>query len=157
MKEEWCKKKAQELQKAADIKDSKGFFSGLKAVYGPKSSGSTPVLNADESSLLTDKGQIFGRWAEHFNKILNCPSTVSDAALDEIEQLSVLEHLSMAPTVPEVQKATRQMSTGKAAGPDGIPADVYKLGGPRLIRELTSLYARCGRRKQYLRSSVMPT
>ena len=111
-------------------------------MYGHKSSGSTPVLNADESSLLTDKGEIFGRWAEHFNKILNCPSTVSDAALDEIEQLPVLEHLSMAPTVPEVQKATRRMSTGKAAGPDGIPPDVYKLEGPILIRELTSLYAR---------------
>ena len=66
---------------------------------------------------------------------------MSDAALDEIEQLPVLEHLFMAPTVPELQKATRQMSTGKAAGPDGIPADVYKLGCPRLIRELTSLYA----------------
>ena len=102
----------------------------MKAAYGPKFSGSTPVSNADESSLLTDKGEILGRWAEHFNKILNCSSTVSDAALDEIEQLPVLEHLSMASTVSEVQKATRQMSTGKAAGPDGIPADVYKLGVP---------------------------
>ena len=67
---------------------------------------------------------------------------MSDAALDKIEQLPVLEHLAMEPAVLKVQKATRQMSTGKAAGPDGIPADVYKLGGPRLIRELTSLYAR---------------
>ena len=102
----------------------------MKAVYGPTSSGSTPVPNANESFLSTDKGEVLGRWAEHFNKILNCPSTVSDAELDEIEQLPVLEHLSMALTVPEVQKATRQISTGKAAGPDRIPADVYKLGAP---------------------------
>jgi len=31
------------------------------------------------------------------------------------------------------------MSSGKAAGPDGIPAEVFKYGGMKLNRKLTSL------------------
>jgi len=35
-------------------KDSKSFFNCLKAVFGPKSSGSTPIYSND-GTLLTDK------------------------------------------------------------------------------------------------------
>ena len=34
------------------------------------------------------------------------------------------------------------MSSGKAPGPDGIPADVFKHGGMKLTRKLTSLLKR---------------
>eukprot|EP00745_Piridium_sociabile_P031933 TRINITY_DN5319_c0_g1_i4.p3 TRINITY_DN5319_c0_g1~~TRINITY_DN5319_c0_g1_i4.p3 ORF type:complete len:137 (-),score=26.18 TRINITY_DN5319_c0_g1_i4:1548-1958(-) len=32
------------------------------------------------------------------------------------------------------------MSTGKAPGPDAIPAEVYKTGGPALLGQLTNLF-----------------
>jgi len=34
MKNEWWAKKAQELQQAADQRDMKAFYHGLRAVYG---------------------------------------------------------------------------------------------------------------------------
>ena len=49
----------------------KKFHDALKTIYGPNSSGVTPLLNADESTLLTDKDAILKRWAEHFNSVLN--------------------------------------------------------------------------------------
>ena len=35
MKNEWWAKEAQELKQAADLRDMKAFYHGLRAVYGP--------------------------------------------------------------------------------------------------------------------------
>ena len=72
---------------------------------GQKFSGAAPILIADESSLLTDKGKILERWAERFNKALNCPSAVYHQAFDEIEQLST------PPSQTEVSKTSSHIST----------------------------------------------
>ena len=37
----------------------KKFHDSLKTIYGPKSSGATPLISADGSTLLTDKDAIF--------------------------------------------------------------------------------------------------
>ena len=61
--------KADEIQPFADRKDMKKFFDALETVYDHKSSGTTPLLSADGTSLLTDKEAILKRWAEHFNVV----------------------------------------------------------------------------------------
>ena len=58
MKDSWWRQKADELQAAADRK-------GLKAVFGPRSSCSTPIYCSD-GTLLTNKQQILNRRAEQF-------------------------------------------------------------------------------------------
>ena len=50
--------KTDEIQSFADRKDMKKFFDALKTVYGPQSSGTTPLLSADGTSLLTHKEAI---------------------------------------------------------------------------------------------------
>ncbi|KAK3765641.1 hypothetical protein RRG08_063678 [Elysia crispata] len=45
-----------------------------------------------------------------------------------------LDNLS---TKEEVRKAVKLLSCGKAPGPDAIPAEVYKAGGPVMIQKLT--------------------
>ena len=80
---------------------------------------------------------------------------MSQEALDDIEQWPVLESLSLTPSLAEVSTATRQMSSGKAAGPDGIPAEVFKYGGMKLNRKLTSLLRKIC--KRYRRSFATPT
>ena len=59
----------------------KKFFDALKTVYGPQSSGTTTLLSADGTSLLTDKEAILKRWAEHFDGVLNRPSSIIDEAI----------------------------------------------------------------------------
>ena len=71
MQDSWLSKKADEIQSFADRKDMKKFFDALKTIYGPQSSGTTPLLSADGTSLLTDKEAILKRWAEHFDGVLN--------------------------------------------------------------------------------------
>ena len=47
-------KKPDKIQSFADRKDVKEFFDALKTVYGSQSSGTTPLLGADGTNLLTD-------------------------------------------------------------------------------------------------------
>ena len=47
IQDSWLSKKAEEIQSFADRKDMKKFHDALKTIYGPKSSGATPLLSAD--------------------------------------------------------------------------------------------------------------
>ena len=62
--------KADEMQSYAGRKDTKKFSDARKTVYGPHSSETTPLLSADGTCLLTDKGAASRRQAEHFNDVL---------------------------------------------------------------------------------------
>ena len=90
----------------------------------PKSSGATPLRSADGSTLLTDKDAILKRWAEHFNSVLNRPSSVNDNAINRLPQIECNVLLDDFPTVTETKKAIQHLSSGKASGTDAIPAEV---------------------------------
>ncbi|KAL8608636.1 hypothetical protein ACOMHN_002865 [Nucella lapillus] len=47
MQDEWWKNKADEVKLYADTKNSKMFFSALKAVYGPSRPSTTPLLSTN--------------------------------------------------------------------------------------------------------------
>ena len=141
LKETWWMKKAEYLQAAADEHDMKQFYSGLKSVLGPQSKSTTPIFSHDGSILLTKHKDILQRWADLFNLVLNRPSVVDDTVLDEIPQLACEDHLAVSPHVDEVSDAIQHMSSGKACGLDGLPAEIFKHGGRILVEKLTQLYS----------------
>jgi len=51
-------------------------------------------------------------------------------------------HLDNTPTMDEIQHALQHMSSVKAPGVDGIPAEVLKHGGSSLITHLTNLISK---------------
>ena len=118
----------------------KKFFDALKTVYGPQSSGTTPLLSADGTSLLTDKEGIWKRWAEHSDGVLNRPSSIVDEAINRLPQVECNPLLDELPTVSETVKAIKLLSSGKAPGSDAIPAEIYKAGGPLVAEKLTELF-----------------
>ena len=139
MKDAWWEAKAEELQGYADQHATKLFFSGLKSVYGPSSSTMTPVRAAD-GSLLTDKKNILDRWTAHFSQLLNRPSSVNEEAIKNLPQRPEISALDESPTRAETVKAINQLQSGKAPGPDGIPPEIYKMGGAALVDRLTILF-----------------
>ncbi|XP_047481686.1 uncharacterized protein LOC125034089 [Penaeus chinensis] len=139
MQDTWYCKKAEEIQGYADSHDTKRFYDALKTVYGPRTTGSFPLLTANGRQLLTEKKQILDRWAEHFNQVLNRPTTINNEAIARLPQVEINRDLDNPPT-EEVRKAVKQLSCGKALGPDAIPAEVYKAGGPALMQKLTELF-----------------
>nr|VZI28741.1 unnamed protein product [Spirometra erinaceieuropaei] len=140
MQDAWTARKAEEIQGYADRNEWKNFFSAIKAVYGPPTEGTAPLLSADGSTLLTEKTQILQRWAEHFRGVLNRPSVISEAAIARLPQVATNADLDLPPSLQETIRAVQQLSNGKAPGSDAIPAEVYKHGGPLLMDHLTALF-----------------
>ena len=118
----------------------KKFFDALKTVHGPQSSGTTPLLSADGTSLLTDKETILERWAEHFDSVLNRPSSINDEAINILPQVECNPLLDELPTVSQTVKAIKLLSSGKAPGSDAISGEIYKAGGPPVAEKLTELF-----------------
>nr|VZI24094.1 unnamed protein product [Spirometra erinaceieuropaei] len=140
MQDAWTARKAEEIQGYADRNEWKNFFSTIKAVYGPPTKGTAPLLSADGSTLLTEKTQILQRWAEHFRGVLNRPSVISEAAIERLPQVETNADLDLPPSLQETIRAVQQLSSGKAPRSDAIPAEVYKHGGPQLMDHLTALF-----------------
>nr|VZH95819.1 unnamed protein product [Spirometra erinaceieuropaei] len=140
MQDAWTARKAEEIQGYADRNQWKNFFSAIKAVYGPPTKGTAPLLSADGSTLLTAKTQLLQRWAEHFRGVLNRPSVISEAAIARLPQVATNADLDLPPSLQETIRAVQQLSSGKAPGSDAIPAEVYNHGGPQLMDHLTALF-----------------
>ena len=68
------------------------------------------VIMADGNTLLTDKEAILERWAEHFNSVLNRPSSINQDAIDRLPQIECNVLLDEFPTVTETRKAVQQLS-----------------------------------------------
>ncbi|XP_063601113.1 uncharacterized protein LOC134777205 [Penaeus indicus] len=139
MQDTWLSQKADEIQSYAKHNDMK-FYSALKSVYGPTSSGSSPLFGADGDTLITDREMILECWAEHFDSVLNSPFSINDEAIERLPQAPTNHALADVPTEEEVKKAVNRLFSGKAPGADSIPAEIYASGGPQLIRRLTELF-----------------
>ncbi|KAJ1179545.1 hypothetical protein NDU88_004779 [Pleurodeles waltl] len=61
MQDSLLSRKADEMQKYADSNNFKHFYDVLKTNYGPQFSGTSPLLGANGSILLTDKKAILKR------------------------------------------------------------------------------------------------
>ncbi|BHF58986.1 hypothetical protein SprV_0100194100 [Sparganum proliferum] len=120
MQDAWTARKAEEIQGYADRNEWKNFFAAIKAVYGPPTKGSAPLLSADG--------------------VPNRPSAISDAAVDRLPEVETNVDLDLPSSLQETIRAVQQLSSGKAPGSDAIPAEVYKHGGPQLMDHLTALF-----------------
>ena len=94
-------------------------------MFGPTTQSTVPIKSR-EGTLLTDKTDIQKRWTEHFDTLLNRPSTIDQSAIDEMEQRPMVDKLAEPPTEKEVAEAIQKLQPNKAPGPDGISPEVYK-------------------------------
>ena len=56
-------------------------YDALKTIYGPQSSGTSLLLRAHRTSLLTEKNTILVTRVEHYNSVLNRPSFINVQAI----------------------------------------------------------------------------
>ena len=73
---------------------------------------------------------------------MNQTPSVNNDAITNFPQLSVKSHLDEPPTLEETASDIGAIIKGKAAGPDGIPAEVQKAVGPAHIGKLDVLFSR---------------
>ena len=79
------------------------------------------------------------RWAEHFDSVLNRPSSINDNAINRLPQVECNLLLGEFPTVAEIEKAIKLLSSGKAPGSGAIPAEIYKAGGTPVAKKMTEI------------------
>lgn len=123
MQNTWFDHKAGEQQAPTDKHDSIGFYDAVKAAYGPTQTALTLLTNTDGESLIAHPTAINQQWEEHFSKLLNRVSMVSDELLNNVHKLSTFTN---APTHAEVLKAVQVMKNIVSPGPHAIPAKVFQ-------------------------------
>ena len=77
------------------------------------------------------------RWAEHFDRVLNRPSSINVEAINRLPQVECNPLLNAFPNISEKVKEIKLLSSGKAPGSDAILAEIYKAGGPPVPEKLT--------------------
>ncbi|BHF72602.1 hypothetical protein SprV_0401567000 [Sparganum proliferum] len=135
----WTIRRAEEIQGCADCNKWNTFFAALKVIYGSIAKSTVPHLNADETTLLTEKTQIRQQWVVHLRGVLNRPSTISDAAIAHLPQVETNADLDLASSLHET-RPVQQFSSGKAPRSDAIPPYIYKHGGTQLMGHLKALF-----------------
>ncbi|BHF58074.1 hypothetical protein SprV_0100102300 [Sparganum proliferum] len=89
-----------------------------------------PDVSSDGATPLTERSQILKRWAEHFRRVLDRPSTVCDAAIDRLPQTETNNDLDLADFLSETIPAEHQISSWNTPGSNAVRAEVYKHGCP---------------------------
>ena len=82
-----------------------------------------PISDRGGQMLMTKEQQL-KRWVEHFTDLLNRPAPEEQPNISQAEvDLPISVELQ---SKEEIKKAIRTLKNGKAAGPDGIPAEALK-------------------------------
>ena len=109
--------------------DQHGFFQNIKSVQleETKKVESQCVRN-EEERLLRDKGRIRERWVRFFRSLLNSKSDIDPDIPKRLPQHPVASALKVEPAEEDIATAMKAMANAKAVGPDGLPAELLKLG-----------------------------
>jgi len=74
--------------------------------------------------------------AEHLSELLNCINTTDPSVVTQLPQFSLISDLDSPSSFHEVATAIKNLKNNKAAGPDGIPAEIFESGGHYLQHRL---------------------
>ncbi|VDP64860.1 unnamed protein product [Schistosoma curassoni] len=81
-------------------------------------------VKSKEGEVITNIEEQQNRWVEHFKELLNHPAPLNPP---NIEAAPTDLPINVGPpTIEEISVAIRQFKSGKATGPDNIPAEALK-------------------------------
>ena len=130
------------IQLASDSGNIRGMYEDIKQASG-KPTKKTAPLKSKTGEVITDRDKQMGRWVEHYLELYARENSVTQEALDTIEELPVLEELDSEPTMEKLSKAIDALACGRAPGADSIPPEIIKCGKPALLEPLHELLFLC--------------
>ena len=119
-----------ELEKQLRVGDQPGFFQNIKSVQLEETKKvESQCIRDEEGRLLRDKGRIRERWVRFFRSLPNAKSGMFDLDIPKrLPQHLVASTLWIEPTEEEIATAMKATANAKAVGPDGLPAELLKIG-----------------------------
>ncbi|VDP58510.1 unnamed protein product [Schistosoma curassoni] len=110
-------------EKAAREGNMRQLYDTTKKLAGNYRKPERPV-KSKEGKVITNIGEQRKRWVEHFKELLNRPAPLNTP---NIEAISTNLSVDVGPpTIEEISMVTRQIKSGKAAGPNNTPAEALK-------------------------------
>ena len=94
-------------------------------------------MKDDNGKVITREVDQRKHWAEHFKQLLNRPPPTTRPTIPQPEAELPVD--ASPPTKAEVLKAIMTLKSGKAAGPDGIPAEALKMDPETTANLMTPL------------------
>ena len=135
------KTKARWIEQAE--KNTKYFFGLEKTKSISKSMQSIKLNNGqivhDQKIILSEQKKFFQQLYTKDNSVEFSLNDVSGSKLDATQKIILDSKL----TLEEISNALRQMPKGKCPGPDGIPADFYKVFWGQLKKTLLEVFLAC--------------
>ena len=101
----------------------KGLYDTTKKLAGKFGNPERLVKDKTDRQIV-GKEQQRKRWVEHFEELLNRPPPQNPS--DILQAAQDLDIESGTLTRDEIRMAIRQLKSGKAAAPDGIPCEALK-------------------------------
>ena len=114
---------AEEAETAASKGNIKELYSITKKLAGKFQQQNKPIKDK-EGNKLTNAEKQEKRWMEYFKELLNRSAPLNTPDIQPAQ--NDLEIDCNRPTKGEIKKAIKMLKNGKAAGPDGIPAEAIK-------------------------------
>ena len=122
-KQKYMGELATTAEKAAREGNMKQLYDTTKKLAGRYSKPERPVKDK-EGKTITEIQEQRKRWAEYFEELLNRPAPLNPPNIEAAHTDLPID--VTPPTIEEVKMAIRQIKSGKAAGPDNIPAEALK-------------------------------
>ncbi|CAH8626502.1 unnamed protein product [Schistosoma haematobium] len=124
-------------EKAAREGNMRKLYDTTKKLSGNRRKPERPV-KSKEGEVITNIEEQQNRWVEHFKELLNRPAPLNPS---NIEAAPTDLPINVGPpTIEEISMAIRQIKSGKAAGPDNIPAEALKADVAATARILHILF-----------------
>jgi hypothetical protein len=119
-KRNYVEELAAEAEKAALHGNMKNLYNTTKKLSQKFSKSERSVKDKEGRSIQGEKGQK-NRWKEHFRELMNRPAPQQPSDIQPAD--GDLPINCDEPTKNEILKAIKQLKSGKAAGPNSIPAE----------------------------------
>ena len=146
------------IEKGMKESNSKKGFDTLKKLKR-KQQHKAAVTEDKNGSLLTDNAVVLTRWTEYCLELYNY-ELKPDTSILKSKTSSVDETDNMQVMKEYVEEALRTLKGGRSPGADHIPAELFKLGGPEMIKVLATLNQRIWKTnewpKEWTQSMIIP-
>ncbi|XP_058982687.1 uncharacterized protein LOC131804200 [Musca domestica] len=134
-KKEQEKREREQIEMYRSKNEVRKFYQRVKHQTEGFGAG-TSSYRDEEGNLVTETYSVLRIWKEHFAKLLvsnnggeeDTPEPISDDGIECIP-----------PSQDEVRIAINRLKNNKAAGADGLPAELFKTVGQKLIRSMHQL------------------
>ena len=132
---QWKKREIEQIGTYRRGNEARKFYRIVNGRGHGNGSG-LPFCKDKDEKLVTYAQSMLAIWRDHFSTLLVAERTYLDETIGEIDDDGID---CPPPNQDEVRTAIARLKNNKAAGADGLPAELFKTGGDELIGRMHKL------------------